>query len=114
MDSTPYPLVLSRAKWRSLEIERFSQKQSHANFVDSGSSHSFVSSTFLHTCGIAPSAMPPTVVKVANGDTLIYDKQVLGMEWWIQGHTLETDMKVLELVAFDAILSMTGSNVTVL
>jgi hypothetical protein len=72
--------------------------------VDSGSSHSFVSTTFLQTCGIKPSAMSPTVVKVANGDTMISDKQVPGMEWWIQGHTLQTDMKVLDLAAFYAIL----------
>jgi hypothetical protein len=36
---------------------------------------------------------------------MISDKQVPGMGWWIQGHTLQTDMKVLDLAAFDAILS---------
>lgn len=49
--------------------------------VDSGSSHSFVSSAFLDKCGILPVPMEPKQVRVANGDTLITDKQVLQLQW---------------------------------
>lgn len=43
-------------------------------------------------------------MKVANGETMITDKYVPNLSWWIQGHTMTTDMKVLDLTAFDAIL----------
>ncbi|XP_072147882.1 uncharacterized protein [Setaria viridis] len=72
--------------------------------LDSGSSHSFVSSSFLDKCGITSTPMHPQQVKVANGDTLITSTQVHQLEWWIQGHTFHTDMKVLDIGAFDAIL----------
>lgn len=72
--------------------------------VDSGSSHSFVSAAFLQHCGIQHVPMQPKQVQVANGDTLLTDKQVTNLEWWIQGHTFETNMKVLDLGPFDAIL----------
>jgi hypothetical protein len=72
--------------------------------VDNGSSNSFVRSSFIQKCGISTSSMKPSQVKVANGEILISDKVVKDMEWWIQGHTFHTDMKVLDLGPFDAIL----------
>lgn len=72
--------------------------------LDIGSSHSFVSNTFLSTVGI--SALPTTLrqVRLANGDTLITDQWVHQLSWWANGHTLKTDMRVLPLGAYDAIL----------
>lgn len=72
--------------------------------VDSGSSHSFVSSAFLQQVGITPIPAAPKQVKVANGDVLITDKLVPGLEWLVQGHTFSSDMRVLDLPAYDAIL----------
>jgi hypothetical protein len=72
--------------------------------IDSGSSHSFVSASFLQNCDIQPTTMVPQRVKVANGDELLSDQQVRNLEWWIQGHTFHTVMKVLDLGPFDAIL----------
>jgi hypothetical protein len=72
--------------------------------VDSGSSHSFVSSSFLVAVGIIPVSAKPKQVRVANGDILISDKIVPQMEWWVQGHSFCTDMSVLDLQAYDAIL----------
>jgi hypothetical protein len=72
--------------------------------VDSGSSHSFVSSSFLMKCGIQPTQMPGKQVQVANGDTLITDQQVQQLEWWIQGFTFHTDIKVMDVGPYDAIL----------
>lgn len=72
--------------------------------VDSDSSHSFVSSAFISKCGIPTQAMQPKIVKVANGETMVTNQQVSHMEWWIQGHTLNSNMNVLDLGAFDAIL----------
>jgi hypothetical protein len=72
--------------------------------VDSGSTHSFVSTTFLQKTGLQAQAGKPQVVRVANGETLMTNAMVPQMEWWCQGHTFQSDMKVLDLEAFDAIL----------
>ena len=72
--------------------------------VDSGSSHSFVSSSFLNTVGIQSVDAPPKKVKMANGQMLLSNKVVPHMKWWCQGQTLTADMRVLDLGACDAIL----------
>jgi hypothetical protein len=72
--------------------------------VDSGSSHSFVSATFLQTVGITPLPTRARQVKLANGTTMLTDQWVPQMEWWTSGHTLKSDMKVLDLGVYDAIL----------
>lgn len=48
--------------------------------------------------------MEPKQVKVANGEIFITDQCVPNMEWWAQGHTFTTNMRVLDLPAYDAIL----------
>jgi hypothetical protein len=40
---------------------------------------------------------------VANGEVIWSSKQVLGLEWWAQGYTFHTDMRVLPMDAYDAI-----------
>lgn len=72
--------------------------------IDSGSSHTFVSSHFLDTVGIQSVPTQQQVVKVANGDTLISDRVVPELAWWTQGHTFYTRMGVLDLGAYDCIL----------
>jgi hypothetical protein len=72
--------------------------------LDSGSSHSFVSFSFLQQVGIEPVPMSPKQVKVANGQVLITDKKVPKLDWWCQGHTLTSEMPVLDLRAYDVIL----------
>lgn len=72
--------------------------------VDSGSSHSFVGKSFLDKVGITAVPAPLQQVRVANGDILITDKRVSQLAWWANGHTLKTDMKVLDMSAYDAIL----------
>lgn len=72
--------------------------------VDSGSSRSFVNTNFLNIVGIEAIPTEPKQVKLANGGTMITDKWVPKMEWWANGHTLSSDMKVLSLGAYEAIL----------
>jgi hypothetical protein len=48
--------------------------------------------------------MTPKRVQVANGDILLTETKVHQLEWWCQGYTFYTDMQVLELGAYDAIL----------
>lgn len=74
--------------------------------VDSGSTHSFVNAAFVQRAGCQVQAMPPIPVRVANGDKLQSDGIVPELSWWIHGTTFTTDMRVLPLGAYDAILGM--------
>lgn len=72
--------------------------------VDSGSSHTFVSSQFLASIGVHALPTTPRQVQLANGETLITDHYVPQLTWWIQGHSFCADMKVIDMVAYDVIL----------
>jgi hypothetical protein len=48
--------------------------------------------------------MQPQQVKLPSGEILTYDHMVPKLEWWANGHTLQSDMKVLPLGPYDAIL----------
>lgn len=50
--------------------------------VDSGSSHNFVSKSFLQLTGVTATKAQPMMVKVANGDNMITDSIVPQMTWW--------------------------------
>lgn len=88
----------------ALRLRALVQNKVMLILVDSGSSHSFVSKQFLETVGHSSIPTTPVSVKLANGDRMISDHWVSRMEWWINGHTLSSDMKVLEMGAYDAIL----------
>jgi hypothetical protein len=62
--------------------------------VDSCSTASFVSAAFLHKLGISATRCTPVQVRVANGQEVISDTMVCGLEWWCQGYTFNTDMRV--------------------
>jgi hypothetical protein len=72
--------------------------------VDSCSSHSFVSKSFIDLLGITPSVIDGLLVRVANGELLNSSGQVSELEWWAQGFTFHTTMRVLDIAAYDAIL----------
>lgn len=56
--------------------------------LDNGSSHSFLSSTFLSKVGITALPTATKQVRLANGDTLLSDHWVPKLSWWANGHTL--------------------------
>lgn len=90
---------------QALKLRALVQNKVMLILVDSGSSHSFVSASFLAACGIQSVSMAPKQVRVANGETLVTDNQVFQLSWWIQRrHSFCNDMMVLDLCAFDAIL----------
>jgi hypothetical protein len=72
--------------------------------VDGGSSHSFVSKAIVQMLGISTVPMSPYQVRLANGDCVITGEWVPNFEWWCNGHTITTAMKVLDMPAYDAIL----------
>ena len=72
--------------------------------IDSGSSHSFLNQSFVDLLQLQTVPSPSRAVKLANGQVLLTDKIVPALEWWCQGHTITTQMQVLDLGAYDAIL----------
>jgi hypothetical protein len=72
--------------------------------VDSGSSTSFVSRHVVHQLGLAIQVCPAVIVKAANGETMVSNTMVKGLEWWAGAQLFHTDMRILTLSAFDAIL----------
>jgi hypothetical protein len=74
--------------------------------VDSGSTHTFVNKRFATRAGCIISSAPRVPVKVANGQVLLSEEQVLGLTWWSQGSTFSTDMRILDIGAYDAILGV--------
>ncbi|WVZ53938.1 hypothetical protein U9M48_004823 [Paspalum notatum var. saurae] len=87
-----------------MKIRALVQNKVMLILIDSGSSHSFVSSHFLRQVPCQTSSVFPSKVKLANGDELTTDQVVSQLEWWCQGHTFCTEMKVLPLGSYDAIL----------
>lgn len=82
------------------------QEQTMLILLDSGSSHSFVSASFVRRLQLPTSPLPPVPVKVANGQFIICDSMVSQLEWSSQGHNLKTDLRVLDIGAYDAVLGM--------
>ena len=72
--------------------------------IDSGSSHSFVSSSFVQQLGLSSVPISPSSVKLPNGEVLMSDRMIPQFTWWCQGHTIYSDMRVLDLDVYDAIL----------
>jgi hypothetical protein len=72
--------------------------------LDSGSSHSFINSDFVSVAQLPTVPIPPKKVKLPNGQWLTATAQVKDLQWYIQGHTLSSDMIVLDMGPYDAIL----------
>lgn len=72
--------------------------------LDSGSSHSFISSHFVALTKLPTVSIPPRQVKLANGQCMTTSKKVPQLEWYIQGHTIVSDLIVIDMDPYDAIL----------
>lgn len=74
--------------------------------LDSGSTHTFISSTIAARCSSLQPLYPPIQVKVANGQELLCDQYIPAAVWSIQGVEFQSDLKVLQLPSYDMILGM--------
>lgn len=82
------------------------QKQQVLMLIDSGSSHCFVSETIASQLQGVERAVAPIQVKIADGATMTCSKELVGCEWWCQGVTFKTNLKVLPLGGYDVIIGM--------
>ena len=92
---------------KSIRLRALVGNQVMLLLVDSGSSHTFIDQQLVNKLKCNKTQLSKTLkVKVANGETMLCDTEVTGLEWWIQGETFTTDMKVVPLGGYDAILGM--------
>lgn len=92
---------------KSIKLRALVGNQVMLLLIDSGSSHTFIDQHLvdkLH-CQTTPLSAP-LKVKVANGQYMDCSSEVKDLEWWINGTTFQTDMKVVPLGGYDAILGM--------
>lgn len=89
---------------QSMRIRSVVGKHTMLMLVDSGSSSNFISQHMVHMLGLKVEHCQPVKVKVASGHALDCNTMVKNLEWWSHGHFYHTDMRVLPLGVFDAIL----------
>jgi hypothetical protein len=87
----------------SMRVRAINNKQLMLILVDSGSSAMFISSSMVGKLGLQTVACTRAQVKVANGEVLYCDYYVHQVQWWANVHMFITDMRVLDLSAFDVI-----------
>jgi hypothetical protein len=88
----------------TMRLQGWIQQQEVIMLVDSGSSHTFVSSTLAERLQIPRRPIPPLRVKVANGGLMHCGTELPNCEWWTQGYHFHTNFKVLPLGSYDIIL----------
>lgn len=88
----------------ALKIRAFMNNKVMLILVDSGSSHSFVSMSFVNKLCIQLVPVEPQQVRLANGEILITDKKVSQLTWWKNGYTMQADMNVLDQTTYGVTL----------
>lgn len=74
--------------------------------VDSGSSHSFLSSAFAQDLPNLKTLARPMTVRVADGGTVVCTAELQCAEWIVQGHSFHSSLRILQLGSFDMIVGM--------
>jgi hypothetical protein len=65
----------------SMVISATVSKQTLVMLIDSGSSLNFISAHMVQHLGLVEVVCSPVKVKVANGEAMVCDRMVRGVEW---------------------------------
>lgn len=90
----------------TMQFQVHLQGQHSVILVDSGSSHSFLSSAVassLHNIHVLPQ---PMSVCVADGGSLCCNAELKDAEWFVQGFSFHSTLRVLPLGSYNMILGM--------
>lgn len=91
---------------QSLQLQGTIGGQAVTILVDSGSTHSFISSSVAqHLSGLRP-LQKPVSVQVANGVRITCDTEIPMAEWSVQQHKFHSTLKVLDIGSYDMIVGM--------
>ena len=91
---------------KAFQLRAWIQGREVLMLVDSGSSNSFVDAQLAKSLSGVQSLPKSGRVRVADGGELICTAAVPSCAWYSQGHEFFTDLKVLTLGNYDAILGM--------
>jgi hypothetical protein len=90
----------------TMKLQGTIQGQPVLILVDSGSSHSFVSSRVAARLSGVSEMQCPMMVQVADGGRLLCSRQLLGVTWSVQNCEFLSDFQVLDIAAYDQILGV--------
>jgi hypothetical protein len=91
---------------RTLKIKGGLQNMEILVLIDSGSSHSFVSQQVVAVVSGVTATASPVTVRVADGSVIQAKAEILQAEWFLQGYSFHSDLRVLKLQSFDMIIDM--------
>lgn len=93
-------------KTKTIKLHGLIDKLSVLILIDSGSSHNLISDRVVKflQCPVIPA--PVARVMLGDGRPIQSDSEVQNLQWWTQGHTFCTTMRVLPLGCYDIILGM--------
>ena len=74
--------------------------------IDSGSRHSFISSSVAGNLLDVRKLSSPVSVQVADGGSILCSQEIPMAEWSIQGYTFHSNLKVIQLGSYDLIIGM--------
>jgi hypothetical protein len=95
-----------KSSFNAIQFQGQVQGHSVSILIDSGSSHTFVCRSFAaKLSGQSPLSQPLTV-KIADGQFIQCDSEILQLNWSVQGCDFQSDAKILSLAHFDIIVGM--------
>lgn len=99
-------VVSGQPSKRSMCLQGIIQDKRVSILIDSGSSHTFVSSTVASQLSGVFTFSSPLIVQVANGDIVVCSSHIPKAVWSIAGYKFMGSLKVLPLSSYDMILGL--------
>ncbi|KAJ4763928.1 polyprotein [Rhynchospora pubera] len=97
-------------KVRNMKFKGFVGSIPVCALIDSGSTHSFVNPHILDTHLFSITKTTPMTVVVANGNKMTTDSVCHALQFTIQGHEFQKNMRLLDVKGYDLILGLDWLN----
>ncbi|XP_048570454.1 uncharacterized protein LOC125551359 [Triticum urartu] len=98
--------VIGGVSAKAFQLRAWIQGREVLLLIDSGSSNSFIDEQLATTLVGVQAMAKPGRVRVADGGEMVCSTYIPHCAWYAQGHEFFTDLKVLPLGTYDAILGM--------
>lgn len=98
--------VSSTQQFRTLQFPGLIRGVPIRILIDSGSSHSFLSSIVASQLPDVRQLSQPVSVKVADGSAIVCSSELAVVEWSMQGFSFHSNLKILPLCIYDLNLGM--------
>lgn len=82
------------------------KKQKIGILVDSGSTHSFIDTESVKKLKLVAEVIPPLVVIMVDGNKVLVNTSCKSLQYLIQGHTFNIDVRVFLLGGYDMVLGV--------